>query len=105
MYMGRQALELGLVDKLGTLDDAVKFAAREAKLEKYERRVVPEPKNLLEKLLEGTSAADQDEDEVCAADQSAGRIRRSQICSLRRFRTYAIWTRRKSTRCCAPFGS
>jgi protease-4 len=62
--MGRQALELGLVDKLGTLDDAVKFAAHEAKLEKYERRVVPEPKNLLEKLLEGTSGDDQDEDEV-----------------------------------------
>jgi protease-4 len=64
VYMGRQALELGLVDKLGTLDDAVKFAAEGAKLEKYERRVMPEPKNLLEKLLEGTSADDQDEDEV-----------------------------------------
>jgi protease IV len=64
VYMGRQALELGLVDKMGTLDDAVKFVADEAKLEKYERRVMPEPKNLLEKLLEGTSAGDQDEDEV-----------------------------------------
>jgi protease IV len=62
VYMGQQAIELGLVDKLGTLDDAVKFAAHEANLENYERRVVPEPKSLLEKLLEGTSAADQDDD-------------------------------------------
>jgi protease-4 len=64
VYMGRQALDLGLIDKLGTLDDAVKYAAHEAKLEKYERRVVPEPKSLLEKLLEGTPGADQDEDEI-----------------------------------------
>jgi protease-4 len=64
VYMGRQALDLGLIDKLGTLDDAVKFAAQEAKLDKYERRVVPEPKSLLEKLLEGTTGSDQDEEEV-----------------------------------------
>jgi len=64
VYMGQQAIELGLVDQLGTLDDAVRFVAHEAKLEKYERRVVPEPKGLLEKLLEGTSAADQDDDDV-----------------------------------------
>jgi protease-4 len=55
VYTGRQALELGLVDKIGTLDDAVKFAAREAKLDKYELRVVPEPKNFLEQLLEPDS--------------------------------------------------
>lgn len=52
VYTGRQALELGLVDKIGTLDDAVKFAADEAKLDKYELRVVPEPKNFLEQLLD-----------------------------------------------------
>ena len=52
VYTGKQALELGLVDKIGTLDDAVKFAAAEAKLEKYELRVVPEAKSFLEKLLD-----------------------------------------------------
>jgi protease-4 len=54
VYSGRQALELGLVDKIGTLDDAVKFAASEAKLDKYELRVVPEPKGFFEMLLEGS---------------------------------------------------
>lgn len=54
VYTGRQALDLGLVDKLGTLDDAVAFAAEQGKLKagEYELRVVPEPKNFLEQLLE-----------------------------------------------------
>jgi protease-4 len=54
VYTGRQALELGLVDKIGSLDDAVKFAAAEAKLDKYELRIVPEPKGFLEMLLDGS---------------------------------------------------
>lgn len=53
VFTGRQALELGLVDKIGTLDDAIKFAAGEAKLDKYEVRVVPEPHSFIELLLEG----------------------------------------------------
>jgi protease-4 len=60
VYTGRQALDLGLVDKIGTLDDAIKFAAAEAKLEKYDLRVVPEPKNIIEKILE-QAAGDSDD--------------------------------------------
>jgi protease-4 len=52
VYTGKQALELGLVDKIGTLEDAVAYVAKEAKLEDYDVRVVPEPKNFLEKLME-----------------------------------------------------
>ncbi|HJT36098.1 MAG TPA: signal peptide peptidase SppA [Pirellulales bacterium] len=54
VYTGKQALDLGLVDKLGTLDDAVAYAAEQAKLKAgdYELRVVPEPKNFIEQLLE-----------------------------------------------------
>jgi protease-4 len=54
VYTGRQALELGLVDKIGTLNDAVAFVAKEAKLQdgQYEVRPVPEPKNFLEQLME-----------------------------------------------------
>src|SRR5262249_15564013 len=63
VYTGKQALDLGLIDKLGTLDDAVKFVAKEAKLDKYELRVVPEPKNLIEQILE-SSTGDKDEDNV-----------------------------------------
>jgi protease-4 len=54
VYTGRQALELGLVDKIGTLRDAINHVAAEAKLKDkdYDVRVVPAPKNLLERLLE-----------------------------------------------------
>jgi protease-4 len=52
VYTGKQALELGLVDRLGTLSDAVAFAADQAKIEDYDVRVVPEPKNFLEQLMD-----------------------------------------------------
>ena len=55
---GRQALELGLVDRLGTLHDAVKHVAALAKLTDYDVRVVPKPKSFLEQLLE--DGADND---------------------------------------------
>jgi protease-4 len=60
VYTGEQALALGLIDKIGSLQDAVKFAAAEAKVEKYDTRVVPEPKNFIEVLMEGMSG-DNDE--------------------------------------------
>lgn len=52
VYTGQQALELGLVDKLGGLNDAIAFVAAEAGIEKYDVRVIPEPKNLLERIFE-----------------------------------------------------
>lgn len=56
VYTGRQALDLGLVDRIGTLNDAVKDAAQRAKLpEGYAVRVIPEPKNFVEALMEGMS--------------------------------------------------
>ena len=55
VYTGKQALDLGLVDRLGTLNDAVEFAASEAKIKDYDVRVVPEPKNFIEQFLEGVS--------------------------------------------------
>jgi protease-4 len=51
VYTGRQALALGLVDKIGGLTDAIAFAAKEARLEDYDVRVVPRPKNVLEQML------------------------------------------------------
>src|SRR5208283_758716 len=54
-YTGQQALDLGLVDRLGTLNEAVAFAAAQAKLKTYDVRVVPEPKNFLERLTERAS--------------------------------------------------
>jgi len=61
VYTGRQALGLGLVDKIGTLHDAVAYAADQAKLKDYDVRVVPEPKNFLERLMEQATGAGDDE--------------------------------------------
>jgi protease-4 len=61
VYTGQQALELGLVDKIGTLEDAIKQVAGVAKLEKYDVRVVPEPKNFFEKLIEEALGDSEDE--------------------------------------------
>jgi protease-4 len=57
VYTGKQALELGLVDKIGTLDDAVRHVADLAKLaeDRYDVRVVPKPKTFLERLIEESS--------------------------------------------------
>jgi len=60
VYTGRQALELGLVDKLGSLQDAIRHVAHQAKVSDYDVRVVPPPKNFLEQLLE-ESAGDKED--------------------------------------------
>jgi protease-4 len=61
VYTGRQALDLGLVDKIGTLQDAIVYAAGQAKLgNDYDVRIVPEPKSFIEQLLEGVSGNDED---------------------------------------------
>ena len=39
VYTGQQALELGLVDKIGTLNDAVHFAAEKVGLKDYDVRI------------------------------------------------------------------
>jgi protease-4 len=63
VYTGRQALELGLVDKIGSFNDAVAFAADQAKLTgEYDVRTVPEAKNFLEKLMEKASDSGNDEE-------------------------------------------
>jgi protease-4 len=58
VYTGAQALELGLVDKLGGLDDAIKHAAREAGISGYQIRVLPEPPNIFDIF---TGKTEQDE--------------------------------------------
>ena len=63
VFTGRQALELGLVDKLGGLDEALGQAAEEAGLEKYEVRVLPKPKNFMEQLLSDLGGAEEDDDD------------------------------------------
>jgi len=51
VFTGAQALEYGLVDKIGGLEDAIKFAAQQASLGDYEIRVIPEPPSLFDLFL------------------------------------------------------
>ena len=51
VWTGQQALEHGLVDKIGGIHDAIGFIADEAKLDDYEVRVLPRPKNFAELLM------------------------------------------------------
>lgn len=51
VYTGQQARELGLVDELGGLEDAIAHVAKQAGLEDYELRVLPRPKSFLEVLM------------------------------------------------------
>jgi protease-4 len=62
VYTGRQGLELGLVDQIGGLDEAVRFAAGKANLKEnaYDVRVLPRPKNPMELLFGDLSDGDDD---------------------------------------------
>jgi protease-4 len=67
VFTGRQALDLGLVDRIGTLQDAIAFAADQAKMKEYEVRTVPEPKNFLQKLMEKSAGDDDQTSHVTAS--------------------------------------
>lgn len=55
VWSGQQALDNGLVDRLGSIDDAVAAAARKAGLEDYRLVTYPAIKNPLESLLGGSA--------------------------------------------------
>ena len=63
VYTGRQALEIGLVDEIGTLKDAIEFAAQQAKTQDYELQVLPRPTNPLEALFGDLSAGSPKKDD------------------------------------------
>jgi protease-4 len=75
VYTGKQALELGLVDRLGTLSDAVAFAAEQAKIKNYDVRVVPEPKNFLEQLMEQISGDKEGPNRVQIAENGGSLLK------------------------------
>ncbi len=67
VYTGKQALELGLVDQLGGLDDALAFVAKEAKLEQYDIRVLPPTKSFIEMLMSDLQDGDSDNKSLSTA--------------------------------------
>ena len=60
VYTGKQALALGLVDKIGGLDDAIQFAAKEASVDEYDIRILPQPKSFIEVLLSDLQDGESD---------------------------------------------
>lgn len=64
VYTGKQALNLGLVDRLGSMSDAIAFAADQAGIKNYDVRVVPQPKGFLEQLMEQISGSEDDSNQV-----------------------------------------
>ncbi len=55
VYTGKQAKELGLIDEIGGLQDAIEYAADQVSLKDYEIRVIPETKDFLTMLVEELS--------------------------------------------------
>jgi len=53
VWSGVRGLDLGLVDRIGTLQDAIDCAARMAKTSNYRLKEYPEPKSFLDQLLGG----------------------------------------------------
>jgi hypothetical protein len=49
------------------MDDAVKFVANKAGLDEYDVRIVPEPKNFIEQILEATGGGKDDPKKLDAA--------------------------------------
>lgn len=51
VWLGDDAIKLGLVDEFGGLDDAINYAAKEAGLEKYDLRELPEQDDPFESFI------------------------------------------------------
>ncbi|HKQ48786.1 MAG TPA: signal peptide peptidase SppA [Phycisphaerae bacterium] len=65
VYTGKQALEIGLVDRLGGFADAIKYTANEAELgNDYELKVFPKPKNIMDIFAEAFGGKEDKEDFV-----------------------------------------
>jgi protease IV len=51
VWTGKRAIQIGLIDKFGGINEAVAAAARMAKLPEYYLREYPEPVDFLDQLL------------------------------------------------------
>jgi len=72
VYTGKQALDLGLIDTIGGLEQALDNAAAKASLEGYDVRVIPRPQDFLTQLMEQLSGDGQRPSDVSLSDM--GRV-------------------------------
>lgn len=66
VYSGKQALEIGLVDEMGGLQEAIAYASEQAKLDKPDVKLLPEPKSGLEGIF-ATPEKKQDDEVIRAS--------------------------------------
>jgi protease-4 len=52
VWAGSRALELGLVDQLGYMNDAISYAVKSSAVKDYRLKVYPEPKSFLEQIFD-----------------------------------------------------
>ncbi len=72
VYTGTQALDIGLVDRLGGFADAIKHAATEAELgNDYEVRVYPRPKSIFDLFAKAFGGKGDDDDFVWAGNRQS----------------------------------
>ena len=82
VFTGRQALDYGLIDKIGGLEDAIAHVAGQAKLTDYDVRIVPAPKNFLEQFIEEASGGKDDAPGIDAAADRLGGGRTASLVDL-----------------------
>lgn len=71
VYVGSAALEIGLVDQLGGLADAIRYVEDEAELESPSVYLLPEPKGALDALFGPPQKADPNGEFIGAAKRDA----------------------------------
>ncbi len=71
VYTGKQALDLGLVDRIGGLEQAIEYAAAEASLQDYAVRIVPEPTDFFTQLMEEYSGRGRKPSDITMPDATA----------------------------------
>jgi protease-4 len=52
VWTGSRALQLGLVDQLGSMEDAISHAVKASAVKDYRLKVYPEPKSILEQIFD-----------------------------------------------------
>ncbi|MEJ7769969.1 MAG: signal peptide peptidase SppA [Chitinophagaceae bacterium] len=84
VWMGGKALQLGLVDKLGNLQDAVDCAARMAKIKDYRLNEYPEPQSIFDIIFGNYKKMSQ----ANAVREELGEEALSFYTSLKRVKSY-----------------
>jgi protease-4 len=70
VYPGERALELGLVDELGGIHEALAYVAKKAKLEIYETHLLPEPQDLFSGLFAPVPASRDDDEFIRMSERT-----------------------------------